>query len=194
MSKLPDTLHQETLAARYAIDSDPAHGAVIPPLYLSSNFSFEGFGGKREYDYTRSGNPTRDQLAGALAELEGGAGGVLTGVRNGIAYGAGKLLILDGADNEIFVMKPGANGFFDYRKTELNNEFGQGAFGLELLGVNSGFRFNGYFPDQGGKPAPGPSASRRSTRDRCLPTPRSAARGAEATRRARPPRSMRSAC
>ena len=55
-----------------------AHGAVIPPLYMSSNFSFQGFGEKREYDYTRSGNPNRDQLAGALAALEGGAGGVIT--------------------------------------------------------------------------------------------------------------------
>ena len=78
MSKLPDTIHQDTLAARYAIDSDESHGAVIPPLYLSSNFSFHGFGEKREYDYTRSGNPTRDQLAEALAALEGGKGGVIT--------------------------------------------------------------------------------------------------------------------
>lgn len=78
MSKIPDTIHKDTLAARYAVDTDDAHGAVIPPLYMSSNFSFEGFGEKREYDYTRSGNPTRDQLAGALAALEGGAGGVIT--------------------------------------------------------------------------------------------------------------------
>jgi cystathionine gamma-synthase len=78
MSKLPETIHLDTLAARYAIDSDEAHGAVIPPLYMSSNFSFHGFGEKREYDYTRSGNPTRDQLAEALAALEGGVGGVIT--------------------------------------------------------------------------------------------------------------------
>jgi cystathionine gamma-synthase len=78
MSKHPDTLHRDTLAARFAVDTDDAYGAVIPPLYMSSNFSFEGFGEKREYDYSRSGNPTRDQLAGALAALEGGAGGVIT--------------------------------------------------------------------------------------------------------------------
>jgi cystathionine gamma-synthase len=78
MSNIPDSVHPDTLAARYAVDSDDAHGAVIPPLYMSSNFSFHGFGEKREYDYTRSGNPTRDQLAGALAALEGGAGGVIT--------------------------------------------------------------------------------------------------------------------
>jgi len=78
MSTLTNSVHQDTLAARYAVDSDDAHGAVIPPLYMSSNFSFQGFGEKREYDYTRSGNPTRDQLAGALAALEGGVGGVIT--------------------------------------------------------------------------------------------------------------------
>jgi cystathionine gamma-synthase len=63
---------------RAGIDRDPAYGAVVPPLVLSTNFSFAGFGEKREYDYTRSGNPTRDLLGEALAELEGGAGGVVT--------------------------------------------------------------------------------------------------------------------
>lgn len=67
-----------TAAVRAGIDRDPAFGAVVPPLVLSSNFSFAGFGEKRRYDYTRSGNPTRDLLAEALAELEGGAGGVVT--------------------------------------------------------------------------------------------------------------------
>ncbi|MGY1458939.1 MULTISPECIES: O-succinylhomoserine (thiol)-lyase [unclassified Luteimonas] len=67
-----------TLAVRAGIDRDEAFGAVVPPLVLSSNFSFDGIGGKREYDYTRSGNPTRDLLGEALAGLEGGAGGVVT--------------------------------------------------------------------------------------------------------------------
>ncbi len=67
-----------TRAVRAGIDRDTAFGAVTPPLVLSSNFSFAGFAEKRQYDYTRSGNPTRDLLAEALAELEGGAGGVVT--------------------------------------------------------------------------------------------------------------------
>ena len=67
-----------TTAVRAGIDRDPAFGAVTPPLVLSSNFSFEGFDRKRRYDYTRSGNPTRDLLGEALAELEGGVGGVVT--------------------------------------------------------------------------------------------------------------------
>ncbi|MDH3902199.1 MAG: PLP-dependent transferase, partial [Xanthomonadales bacterium] len=48
-----------TNTVRAGIDTDGQHGAVMPPVYLSSNFSFEGLGGKREYDYSRSGNPTR---------------------------------------------------------------------------------------------------------------------------------------
>jgi cystathionine gamma-synthase len=67
-----------TAAVRAGIDADAAFGAVTPPIVLSSNFSFAGFEQKRKYDYTRSGNPTRDQLGEALAELEGGAGGVVT--------------------------------------------------------------------------------------------------------------------
>ena len=67
-----------TRAVRASIESDTQHGAVVPPLHLSSNFAFAGFGEKRQYDYTRSGNPTRDALADALAELEGGAGAVVT--------------------------------------------------------------------------------------------------------------------
>lgn len=67
-----------TAAVRAGIDRDTAFGAVTPPIVLSSNFSFDGFGNKRQYDYTRSGNPTRDLLGEALAELEGGAGGVIT--------------------------------------------------------------------------------------------------------------------
>jgi cystathionine gamma-synthase len=68
----------QTLAVRAGIDRDEAFGAVTPPIVLSSNFSFAGFNQKRCYDYTRSGNPTRDLFAGALAELEGGAGAVAT--------------------------------------------------------------------------------------------------------------------
>ncbi|HEY0629044.1 MAG TPA: cystathionine gamma-synthase [Sphingomicrobium sp.] len=72
------TFSLATRAVRAGIDTDPTHGAVAPPLYLSANFSFDGFKGKRPYDYTRNGNPTRDQLGQALASLEGGAGGIVT--------------------------------------------------------------------------------------------------------------------
>src|SRR5438034_5591526 len=67
-----------TRAVRAGIATDLHHGAVVPPVHLSSTFAFAGFGKKRLYDYTRTGNPTREYLANALAELEGGEGGVVT--------------------------------------------------------------------------------------------------------------------
>ncbi|WP_286959805.1 cystathionine gamma-synthase [Arsenicicoccus sp. UBA7492] len=71
-------LSRLTRAIRTGLETDPAHGAVVPPIYLSSNYTFEELGTPRRYDYTRSGNPTRDLLGDALATLEGGAGGVVT--------------------------------------------------------------------------------------------------------------------
>jgi cystathionine gamma-synthase len=67
-----------TRAVRAGIATDLHHGAVVPPIHLSSTFAFEGFGKKRLYDYTRTGNPTREYLANALAELEDGEGAVVT--------------------------------------------------------------------------------------------------------------------
>jgi cystathionine gamma-synthase len=67
-----------TRAVRAGIATDEHHRAVVPPLHLSSTFAFDGFNRKRRYDYTRSGNPTRDQLGDALAELEDGCGAVVT--------------------------------------------------------------------------------------------------------------------
>ncbi|MDT8437385.1 MAG: cystathionine gamma-synthase [Wenzhouxiangellaceae bacterium] len=69
----------QTLAARAGIESDTQYGAVVPPLHLSSTYSFAGFGQPRAHDYSRSGNPTRDLLADALAGLEGGAACTVTG-------------------------------------------------------------------------------------------------------------------
>ncbi len=74
---MPQERQPCTAAVRTGVDCDPAHGAVMPALYLSSNYSFAAFEQKRAYDYTRSGNPTRDVLAEALSELEGGAGAVI---------------------------------------------------------------------------------------------------------------------
>jgi cystathionine gamma-synthase len=67
-----------TRSVRAGLDTDSQYGSVVPPIYLSTNFAFEGYRKPRKYDYTRSGNPTRDQLACAIADLEGGAGAVVT--------------------------------------------------------------------------------------------------------------------
>lgn len=75
---IPTTPSALGRALRTGIDRDPTHGAVTPPLYASTNYTFAGFGQGREYDYTRSGNPTRDLLGEAISTLEGGADAVIT--------------------------------------------------------------------------------------------------------------------
>ncbi|MCW5952993.1 MAG: PLP-dependent transferase [Propionibacteriaceae bacterium] len=67
-----------TRAVRAGLNTDRAFGAVVPPLHLSSTYAFDGLGNPGMYDYSRSGNPTRTILSDALADLEGGAGAVVT--------------------------------------------------------------------------------------------------------------------
>jgi cystathionine gamma-lyase len=51
-------------------------GAVVPPVYMSSTFVQPGAGVWGQFDYTRSGNPTRKALETTIADLEGGIGGL----------------------------------------------------------------------------------------------------------------------
>ncbi len=71
-------LRPSTRAVRAGIGSDPRTGAVMPPISLSATYAFSGFDRPGAYEYSRTRNPTRDQLAEALAALEGGAGAVVT--------------------------------------------------------------------------------------------------------------------
>jgi len=71
-------LDPRTVAVRAGLESDATTGAVVPPIHLSSTYAFPSFGVKGKYDYSRSGNPTRDLLGEAVRELEGGAGAVIT--------------------------------------------------------------------------------------------------------------------
>ncbi|MEO2268742.1 cystathionine gamma-synthase [Pseudoalteromonas sp. YIC-656] len=71
-------LKNETLAVRHGIEVDQHHGAVVPPLHLSTTYSLADFATKRQFDYGRSGNPNRDTLAQLLAQLEGGERGIIT--------------------------------------------------------------------------------------------------------------------
>jgi cystathionine gamma-synthase len=68
----------QTRAVRAGINTDPAHGAVVPPIYVSTTYAFSGFDSPGKYDYSRAGNPTRSVLGEAISDLEGGAGGVIT--------------------------------------------------------------------------------------------------------------------
>ncbi len=86
------SLTQDTRAVRAGLENCDVTGAVVPPLHLSSTYAFRGFGDKRKYDYSRSGNPTRDLLGEALADLEGGVGAVITGSGMGAITLVGHLL------------------------------------------------------------------------------------------------------
>ncbi|WP_413112767.1 O-succinylhomoserine (thiol)-lyase [Thaumasiovibrio sp. DFM-14] len=67
-----------TIAVRTGIESDSQYNAVVPPIYLTTNYGFTQLGEVPEYDYSRGGNPTRDLVGDAIAQLEGGAGAVVT--------------------------------------------------------------------------------------------------------------------
>lgn len=75
---MPRARDPRTIAAANGVGSDTAFGAVTPPLHLSTTYLFDGFKGEGRYAYSRTANPTRDQLADTLAKLEGGAGAVVT--------------------------------------------------------------------------------------------------------------------
>ncbi|WP_051217944.1 cystathionine gamma-synthase [Nocardioides insulae] len=66
----------ETRAIHAGYDPDPTTGAVNPPIYATSTYKQDGVGGLRGgYEYSRSANPTRTALEGALAAVEGGTHG-----------------------------------------------------------------------------------------------------------------------
>ena len=71
----------ETLAVHAGQEPDPRTGAVMTPIVLSSTFAQAGPGRHKGYEYSRSGNPTRDALEGCYAALEGG--------RHGFAFASG---------------------------------------------------------------------------------------------------------
>jgi cystathionine gamma-synthase len=69
-------LDPDTRLALAGQDVDDSFNSVVPPLYQSAIFQFEDVGETKGFDYTRSGNPTREALEETLADLDGGAGAV----------------------------------------------------------------------------------------------------------------------
>jgi cystathionine gamma-synthase len=77
MSSRPPQQGFNTRAIHAGQEPDPATGAVIVPVHLTSTYKQDGVGGLRGgYEYSRSGNPTRTALQEALAALEEGATGL----------------------------------------------------------------------------------------------------------------------
>lgn len=75
---MTNDLHPSTRAAIAGVGKDPGYASVAPPLHLSANYAWADPLTKPQYDYARSGNPTRCQLEEALCSLEGAAKGVIT--------------------------------------------------------------------------------------------------------------------
>src|SRR5210317_1060089 len=73
-----------TLLVHQGKDRDPATGAATVPIYQASTYHHEG-GTAGEYDYARSGNPSREQVEEAIALMEGGT--------RGFAYASGMTAI-----------------------------------------------------------------------------------------------------
>ena len=71
----------ETLAIHAGQAPDPTTGAIMTPIYQTSTYVQEGVGETRGYEYSRTGNPTRAALEGAMAGLEGG--------KHGLAFASG---------------------------------------------------------------------------------------------------------
>lgn len=67
-----------TVAVQTGLNTDKNHKSVVAPIYMASNYKFDDLDNRPAYEYSRSGNPTRDLLANALTELEHGAGSVVT--------------------------------------------------------------------------------------------------------------------
>ena len=68
-----------TIVAAARPDIDPGHRSIVPPIIVSDTFEWADADTKPAYDYSRTANPNRDMLVSVLAELEGAAGGAITG-------------------------------------------------------------------------------------------------------------------
>jgi len=76
----------DTLAIHAGQEPDPSHAAVMQPIVLSSTFAQAEPGKPKRFEYSRSGNPTREALEACLAALEGG--------RRGFAFASGSAATL----------------------------------------------------------------------------------------------------
>jgi len=86
----------ETKVVHAGWEPDPATGAVVPPIQMSTTFKQDAVGQTRAgFEYGRSDNPTRRSLEAAIAALEG--------ARHGFAYASG----LAATQNVLYLTEPG---------------------------------------------------------------------------------------
>jgi len=78
---------------------DPQTGAVVPPVYLATTFVQPGAGASVEFDYSRSGNPTRKAFETTLAALE--EGGYALAFASGMAATHCVTMLLQSGDHVV---------------------------------------------------------------------------------------------
>lgn len=88
-----------TRAIHVGQEKDPATGAVVPPVHVASTFVQPGPGEWGEFDYSRSGNPTRKAFETTLANLEGGTGGLA--FASGMAATHAVTMLLESGDHVV---------------------------------------------------------------------------------------------
>ena len=88
--------HTETALIHGGISTDERTGAVNVPIYQTSTYQQDGLGKMRGYEYSRTGNPTREALEKLIAELEGGVAGFAFG--SGMAAITAVLSLLQSGD------------------------------------------------------------------------------------------------
>jgi cystathionine gamma-synthase/cystathionine beta-lyase len=88
-----------TQAVQIGLDWDTRTGAVTVPIYQTATFRHPGLGQSTGYDYSRSGNPTRQALEEGIARLDGGARGFA--YASGMAAIANLLLLFKRGDHLI---------------------------------------------------------------------------------------------
>jgi cystathionine beta-lyase/cystathionine gamma-synthase len=97
--ELKKALGLGTRAVHVGQGPDPATGAVVVPIHLATTFVHESPGRHKGYEYSRSGNPTRNNLEACLASLEGARHGLA--FSSGLAATTAVVLLLDPGDHVV---------------------------------------------------------------------------------------------
>ena len=99
MESIHQQLETSLITASTRGDYERRTGAVNVPIYLSSTFHQESLDSFGPFDYSRSGNPTREALEKTIAELEGGTRGFA--FASGLAAISTSLMLLSAGDHII---------------------------------------------------------------------------------------------
>ncbi|HVA50011.1 MAG TPA: PLP-dependent aspartate aminotransferase family protein [Pirellulales bacterium] len=92
-------MHFRTRAIHAGQEADRQTGAVVPPIHVASTFVQPAAGASVEFDYSRSGNPTRKAFETTLAALEGGCGGLA--FASGMAATHCVMMLLESGDHVV---------------------------------------------------------------------------------------------